>query len=1384
MAKTQKNKKKRQPKKAFQSRTDRSVRLSLCMIARDEAEFLQQCLQSVVGLADEKIVVDTGSHDATAAVARRHGAKVLDFEWKDDFSQARNLSLQAAKGEWILVLDCDEVIAKRDHAAIRALLDAADADAYYLTTRNYSDRSNHAGWTGCGGEYEEEKEYPGWFPSTKVRLWRRRSQVHFEGAVHELVEGSIERGGGRIGECRVAVHHYGYVEKERSAERYLIAGEEKVRQQPEDLLARYELAIAYRNAGRLAEARQAIEKVVTALADKSADRPADTSRHLQEEFVFLVQGDILDRAGQTAEALSVYEQTIQKFPRSYQAFNNAGRILERDGALEGARAYYEKGYALAPDNPVLSANVQRLQALLGATTVTPHRLSVCLIARNEEAVLGRCLQSVRAVADQIVVIDTGSTDRTVEIAQQHGAQIGHFSWCDDFAAARNESLKQASGEWVLWMDADDYLLPADQEKVARLKAQAPHNAFYFTLTNQGHDRSSFLQIKMFPRRPEILFERPVHETLLPALERANIPVQAADIAVQHTGYSTPEAIQHKKIFYLKLMKSWLQCRPDDHYTCFRIGHTYHTEGQYEAAKKYLERVLQATDQLPSSITVRRLSLIFYGRTLLIEGQPERSLPYLEEAEGLQPGDVLTQLSLGDAYTKLGQHERAVSHLEQALGQMPEVQFPLDINLIHYSAQFFLGQCHMALGRMPAARAAFETAHRLAPQRPEAEQALDQLGMGRSTQSGLYKKLAAIDVGAADGGADQRLTLCMIVRNEEERLGRCLESVVGLVDEIVVVDTGSTDRTVEIAQSFGAVLGYFPWCDDFSAARNESLKLASGEWIMWLDADDILPAEYHNPIRALLSGGPQKSYFFLLDDQGYENVSCLQLRLFPNLSGVGFEMPVHEQITPSLARLGVDMIATQIRVVHTGYTTPEVVKEKKDRYLRIMEGWLETHPDSYIVRSHVALTYYSTDRLDEAVEAYSRIIDHSPCLQDRNYVVYTTSLLFLGRTYAKLHQYEKALEYVKKAEEIDPDYILVKLTLAEINGRLGAFEESLKYSEAVLAGGEQHTFFPVDQKEVRYSAFFIGGQAHYALDRLDSAIEWLEQAAAMPVSRRSEALGELSNVHKKMGNPEQALERLEQARQAAPDHLLHRFNMGVLYLEQQQLTEAQAHFKAILEQQPKHAPTLLNLGFIAKHSGDLDEAERIYLRLVEDNPNEVEGRANLGHLYLAQVRFAEAAAMFVQVRLHNAELIDINLGLLWAQLMQGHWDGALAEQILASLAQLPRQPDDLADQSRAARTMAAVGMFLLGQAQVKCAELSLNAAVVLDGSCLEARHGLGKTFMQLGEYWKAIEQYEAVLMARPQDGEAFKLLGDCYSQLGADEAAKMCYERSRQALSNK
>ena len=131
----------------------------------------------------------------------------------------------------------------------------------------------------------------------------------------------------------------------------------------------------------------------------------------------------------------------------------------------------------------------------------------------------------------------------------------------------------------------------------------------------------------------------------------------------------------------------------------------------------------------------------------------------------------------------------------------------------------------------------------------AKQFLKKAGKGkRKAEDSALASIIAADVSRITHHAS-RITVCLIVKNEEQFLAQCLKSVRGFAAQIVVVDTGSTDRTVEIAREFGAEIYSFAWCDDFAAARNAALEHATGDWILMLDADEELPAAQHATLLA-------------------------------------------------------------------------------------------------------------------------------------------------------------------------------------------------------------------------------------------------------------------------------------------------------------------------------------------------------------------------------------------------------------------------------------------------------------------------------------------------------------------------------------------------------
>jgi len=689
------------------------------MIARDEAPALRRCLESVAPFVDEIVVVDTGSSDDTVATAESFGARVVVHRWEEDFAKARNSGLARATGDWILQLDCDEVMARRDLQGLKRRLQDTSVAGILLTTRNYTFDGNRVGWTPCRGDYAEEGDYPGWFPTSKVRLFRRDARIGYVGAVHELVEPSIRAIGGAIAAWDLPVHHYGYVEKAHTAsgERYLHLAQKKVKAQPFDAKAWYELALCYRDAARWEDAVQAFERVLDLLT--LLPREALKELHLREELIYNDYGVVLLQRRDVAAAREAFEKALAIDAHSPAILNNAALALEALGDTARAKALYEAASSISPSNEVIRRNLERV--------AQPPSLSVCMIVRDEEARLGRCLDSLRGLADEIVVVDTGSTDRTVALAKAHGAKVHHFAWCDDFSAARNVSLQHATGQWILWLDADDVIPPEERVRIRTLLKAPRDQAYYLVLENQGPEKSRCLQLRLFPNLPGVHFEKPVHEQVVYSLAALGVKSLVTDVRIIHTGYASPEVVAAKKERYLKLMARWLETHPQDQFLRAQVALTYHTTDRHTNAVEEYEKIVADAGCRETNPLLYLQALVFLGRSYLALGQLTESLRCLEQACEIDAHFPLVQLSLGECYTRLHRPERALHHLHAAAQDEGQVSFvPIDAQMARYARHFFSAKNWEALGRCQEAEREYRQAHRIKSDHPAALRNLGEL----------------------------------------------------------------------------------------------------------------------------------------------------------------------------------------------------------------------------------------------------------------------------------------------------------------------------------------------------------------------------------------------------------------------------------------------------------------------------------------------------------------------------------------------------------------------------------------------------------------------------------------------------------------------------------
>ncbi len=208
-----------------------------------------------------------------------------------------------------------------------------------------------------------------------------------------------------------------------------------------------------------------------------------------------------------------------------------------------------------------------------------------------------------------------------------------------------------------------------------------------------------------------------------------------------------------------------------------------------------------------------------------------------------------------------------------------------------------------------------------------------------------------------------LSLCMIVKNEEKWLARCLESARGVVDEIVIADTGSTDRTREIAAGYAAVIVEHPWKEDFAAARNSSMERATGDWILVLDADEELETGSRQRIREVISTTTADGLLLcqrsLMPERELEKYEDLWInRLFRNRPEYRYEHPIHEQISPTIERYGGTVARTDLVILHHGFAGGKVQGSgsRAERNLRILAKALESSPTDPYLHYQIGVTY--------------------------------------------------------------------------------------------------------------------------------------------------------------------------------------------------------------------------------------------------------------------------------------------------------------------------------------------------------------------------------------------------------------------------------------------
>src|SRR5579875_648275 len=421
-----------------------------------------------------------------------------------------------------------------------------------------------------------------------------------------------------------------------------------------------------------------------------------------------------------AAAQELFAAALRLDPKVEHAAANLEAVKRRRSQLAG-----RPEPRLHPAVPALCARAAAVSK--GAKPAEGLKLSVCMIVRDEEALLGEALRSVEGVADEVVVVDTGSTDRTVELARSFGARVIEVPWEDSFAAARNRSLEAATGDWILY--ADERLHAADRKLLRAHLAECWREAFYLrehNLTGSSRAGTSYANdaLRLLRNRPRYRFRGRLHEQIAHALP-CDLPekVVRSPVRLEHVGYLQEVILERNKADRnLRLLELERQEGRDDAFLHFNLGTTYAARDDLEKALHHLARAWELLQQAPEGYSYPFAPALasWYVLLLIRAGRPREAVRQAEAALLRFPDHAELLLRLARARAELGEREAALAAAKRCLALSDqERQFSISAGASGFLARTLIGVLALEAGEAQEAALALAGALRENPRYSEA-----------------------------------------------------------------------------------------------------------------------------------------------------------------------------------------------------------------------------------------------------------------------------------------------------------------------------------------------------------------------------------------------------------------------------------------------------------------------------------------------------------------------------------------------------------------------------------------------------------------------------------------------------------------------------------------
>lgn len=599
-----------------------------------------------------------------------------------------------------------------------------------------------------------------------------------------------------------------------------------------------------------------------------------------------------------------------------------------------------------------------------------------MIVKNEELNLIKCLGSIRNYVDEIVIVDTGSVDNSMEIAKGFGALVIQHPWQNDFSAARNVSLDHASGEWILFLDADEEVIIEDLYRLQILES-TDIDGFFLNILNidgkGGHIKQQVL--RLFRNLPEHRFQGAIHEQIIHSIKhhKPTAKFSYLKIRVNHYGYLTEHVDKQNKINRnISILQRECIKEDDNGFLLFNLGNEYMRIGDYSKALKYYNMAEPLTN---AEISYAPLLGKKKSQALIQRNCYQEALNELEKYLNIYPDFTDLLYLKASIYYKMSQYQESLKIFNQCL----------------------------ILGEAPACY-------------------VSESGVGTHKTEQAIKKISAL-INKKASTESTGISLCMLVLNEEKNLVKCLNSAKDVVDEIIIVDAGSQDNTMQIAKDFGAKIYQLPWSGNFAKARNYSLQFANCPWILVLDADEMLRFSEHQQLRDAVSGTESTIGFYLKvanyyghgDDEYVVDAVC---RLFRNSKDISFSGKLHEEISQSIIDVyGLQSISPlNVHIDHRGYIQKFEFGNKNQRNTEILKVHLIERPKDAYALYALGTEYYQQGNYINALEQYYnalKLINGKDVMSDLYYKVAVCHL--------ELKEYQQGLEVIKQGQQLFADF---------------------------------------------------------------------------------------------------------------------------------------------------------------------------------------------------------------------------------------------------------------------------------------------------------------------------------------------------------------------------